>query len=62
MGKSIKVKQKRPGRPATGKNPLVAARMGPQLTAEIDVWAAKNGVKRSEAMRRLLAKALKAKP
>jgi hypothetical protein len=55
MKQSIKViPKKRRGRPATGKDPHVAARMPPQLTAEVDAWAKANGMTRSEALRRLI--------
>jgi hypothetical protein len=55
MKKSIKVKpKKKRGRPATGRDPHVAARMPPSLTAEVDAWAAANDTGRSEAIRRLV--------
>jgi hypothetical protein len=62
MKKSIKVKpKKKRGRPATGRDPHVAARMPPSLTAEVDAWAAANDTGRSEAIRRLVELGL-AKP
>jgi Arc/MetJ-type ribon-helix-helix transcriptional regulator len=56
MGKSITVKRKKRGRPATGKDPLIAARMPPELTAGIDAWAEGQDDRpgRSEAIRRLI--------
>jgi Ribbon-helix-helix protein, copG family len=56
MVKSISAKlQKRgPGRPATGRDPMIGLRAGEQLTAAIDAWAKRNGVGRSEAIRRLV--------
>jgi hypothetical protein len=55
MKKSIKVKpKKKRGRPATGRDPHVAARMPPSLTAEVDAWATANDTGRSEAIRRLV--------
>jgi Arc/MetJ-type ribon-helix-helix transcriptional regulator len=59
MPKSIKVKPKKRGRPATGKDPLVGTRMPPDLIREIDAWAKHNtGGSRSEAIRRLIEQAL----
>ena len=60
MAKSIPVKPKTRGRPATGKEPLIGFRAPPELTDRIDAWAAKqkDEPSRSEAIRRLLEKAL----
>jgi len=59
MSASILVKPKKRGRPATGKDPLLAFRAPPELTERIDAWAAKqkDAPSRSEAIRRLLEKA-----
>src|SRR5258705_1124120 len=54
MKKSIKVAPKRPGRPRTGKDPHMAARMPPALIAEVETWAKANDTSRSEAFRRLV--------
>ena len=55
MVKSIKVHpKKRRGRPATGKDPLVSARLPPPLVAEVEAWATANDATRSEAIRRLV--------
>lgn len=55
MKKSIKVApKKRRGRPATGKDPHVAARMPSALITEVEAWAAANDTTRSEAIRRLV--------
>jgi hypothetical protein len=55
MKKSIKVApKKRRGRPATGKDPHIAARMPTPLIAEVEAWAAANDTTRSEAFRRLV--------
>jgi hypothetical protein len=56
MGKLISAKLKKPGRgrPATGRDPMIGLRAGKQLTAAIDAWAKRNGVTRSEAIRRLV--------
>jgi Arc/MetJ-type ribon-helix-helix transcriptional regulator len=56
MKKSIMVKPKKRGRPpAGGRDPLVNARMPPDLIESIDEWAAANSDgSRSEAIRRLV--------
>jgi hypothetical protein len=55
MKKSIKVApKKRRGRPATGKDPHIAARMPAPLISEVETWAAANDTTRSEAFRRLV--------
>jgi hypothetical protein len=55
MAKSIKVHpKKRRGRPATGKDPLVSARLPLVLIAQVEAWAAANDTTRSEALRRLV--------
>jgi hypothetical protein len=62
MKKSIKVApKKRRGRPATGKDPHVAARMPLSLIAEVEAWATANDTTRSEAIRRLVELGLKVK-
>jgi len=58
MNKSIKVRPKR-GRPATGKDPLISARIPDELTAQIDAWAKENETSRSDAIRRLVELGLK---
>jgi hypothetical protein len=60
MPESISVKRK-VGRPATGVDRLVAARMPEDMISSIEAWAAKNGVDRSEAIRRLVELGLRAK-
>jgi hypothetical protein len=62
MAKStVSAKQKRrPGRPATGVDPMIGVRAGMELIAEIDKWAEANSVSRSEAIRRLVEQALSA--
>jgi hypothetical protein len=63
MPRSISVKRKssttrvtgKPGRPATGTEPLYGVRIGDNLIAQILEWAKANGgVSRSEAIRRLV--------
>jgi hypothetical protein len=58
MKNSIRVKPKKRGRPATGKDPLVGARLPPALIDQLDAWASRGSIGRSEAMRRLLERAL----
>ena len=64
MAKSTEVAKKKPGRPATGNDPLISARVPPATIAAIEAWAGKNGATRSEAIRRLIELGLtvKAKP
>jgi hypothetical protein len=55
MIKSIKVTPKKSrGRPATGKDPHVTARMPHALIAQVEAWAVANDASRSEAIRRLV--------
>jgi hypothetical protein len=54
MKKLIKVQPKKRGRPATGRDPHIAARFPAELTKEIDAWARANDTTRSDAMRRLV--------
>jgi hypothetical protein len=61
MKKSTKVAPKKRGRPGTGKDPHMAARMPPQLIAQVEAWAAANDTSRSDAFRRLVELGLKAK-
>jgi hypothetical protein len=56
-----KVTPKKRGRPATGKDPLVSTRMPTVLIADIDAWADRSDIKRSEAIRRLVEIGLRAK-
>lgn len=57
---SISVKPKKRGRPATGRDPLVAVRMPPDLTAAIDAFAEEQQppASRSEAVRALVSRQL----
>jgi Ribbon-helix-helix protein, copG family len=54
MARSIKVNQKKRGRPATGRDPVSAVRLPAGLTAAVDKWAEDNEANRSEAIRRLV--------
>jgi hypothetical protein len=47
------------GRPATGHHPTLGGRVPAELIAAVDAYAAKAGINRSDAMRRLLETALK---
>jgi CopG-like RHH_1 or ribbon-helix-helix domain, RHH_5 len=60
--KSIKVipKIKRGrGRPATGRDPVLALRLPDKLRAAVEEWAANQKVTRSEAIRLLIERGLK---
>jgi hypothetical protein len=58
-----KVKPKKRGRPATGRDPIMALRMPPALRERVEEWALRQFDKpsRSEALRRLVEMALKMK-
>ena len=62
MKKSISVHKKGPGRPATGQDPLVSARLPEPTLAAVEKWAKRSACSRSEAIRRLVEAGLKAKP
>jgi Arc/MetJ-type ribon-helix-helix transcriptional regulator len=63
MAKSIKVHpKKKRGRPATGKDPLVSARLPQALIDQVETWAAANEASRSEAIRRLVELGLTVRP
>jgi hypothetical protein len=53
-------KKNRGGRPATGRDPLVALRLSPEKRREIEAWAARQDDKPSfsEAVRRLIDRGL----
>src|SRR5450755_3934994 len=61
MAKSITVKRKKPGRPATGTEPLYGVRISDDLMGQIQKWGRENSATRSEAIRRLVELGLKAK-
>jgi len=54
MAKSLKVNQKKRGRPATGRDPVSAVRLPAGLTSAVDKWAEDREANRSEAIRRLV--------
>jgi hypothetical protein len=57
------VVRKRPGRPATGQDPVTAIRLSKEMRAAVDAWAAAQDDEpsRSEAIRRLVELGLKTK-
>jgi len=61
MAKSITVKRKKAGRPATGTEPLYGVRISDELMGQIQKWGRENAATRSEAIRRLVELGLKAK-
>ena len=66
MGKSVvvaKPKRRGPGRPRTGRTPMMGLRGSPELRAEIEAWAEKQHDKPrlSEAIRQLVRLGLKVK-
>src|SRR5215211_2106446 len=61
MAKSITVKRKKRGRPATGTEPLYGIRIADAMMKQIMDWAKTNGVTRSVAIRRLVELGLRAK-
>ena len=61
MAKSITVKRKKAGRPATGTEPLYGVRISDDLMGQIQKWGRENSATRSEAIRRLVEIGLKAK-
>jgi hypothetical protein len=63
MAKSISVRQKKRGRPATGKMPSTTLRLPENLSEQIDAWAHEqsDAPGHSEAIRRLVELGLKSK-
>ena len=62
MKSTIKVNQKkRRGRPATGRDPAVTARIPNDAIELLDRWAKSEGITRGEAIRQLIEVGLKAK-
>jgi metal-responsive CopG/Arc/MetJ family transcriptional regulator len=62
MKPSINAKQKKRGRPATGKTPMIGLRLSPEVAAAVDAWAAKHGLgSRSAAIRQMIDQAIAAK-
>jgi hypothetical protein len=61
MAKSITVKRKKAGRPATGTEPLYGVRISDELMGQIQKWGRENSATRSEAIRRLVELGLQTK-
>jgi hypothetical protein len=62
MAKKQPAVRKRPGRPATGRDPVVGGRV-PQATIDaMDAWAQAHGKTRSEALGLLIDAGLKRPP
>jgi len=63
MKKAIAVIPKKRGRPATGKDPLFAFRMPEDMAERVDDWGERQSppLSRSEAIRALIEKGLKAR-
>ena len=63
MRKSIKVHQKKIGRPATGRDPAVTIRLPEKVLDDVETWASKQegDLNRSQAIRALVEIGLKAK-
>jgi hypothetical protein len=57
------VVRKRPGRPATGQDPVTAIRLSKEMRAAVDAWAGAQDDEpgRSEAIRRLVELGLRVK-
>jgi hypothetical protein len=62
--KVIPTEKKKRGRPATGRDPLIALRMPPEERQAVEAWAAEQPDKLSlsKAIRRLVSQALAAAP
>jgi Arc/MetJ-type ribon-helix-helix transcriptional regulator len=61
MKKSKSVRPKSVGRPATGRDTLISARLPDEMIANLDAWAKSNDTSRSEAIRRLVELGLRSK-
>ena len=62
MRKAKVIPKRGPGRPATGKNPLVAVRLPPMLIKALDTWSTQNRMTRSAAIRHLIELGVTAAP
>jgi hypothetical protein len=45
---------RRPGRPATGKDPLISLRIPEEIREEVTAWGIQRGMNRSKAIRALI--------
>jgi hypothetical protein len=52
------IPKKKRGRPATGRDPLVALRLPQQTIDAVDEWAKRKGVSRSAAMRAMIERVI----
>jgi hypothetical protein len=57
------IRKRRPGRPATGQDPVTALRLSVEMKSKVSDWAKRqpDQPSRSEALRRLVEMALKIK-
>ena len=58
MAKAIAAVPKKRGRPATGRDPHITVRVPQEMINGLELWAGKNNVSRSEAVRDLIAEHL----
>jgi hypothetical protein len=56
---TLPVNKKKMGRPATGHDPAVAARIPAETLAKLDAWAKANGCSRSAAVAVMVERGLK---
>jgi metal-responsive CopG/Arc/MetJ family transcriptional regulator len=62
MGNASAPKKRRPGRPATGRQPPVTLRLPQALIDAIDAWSKRNKAgSRSDAIRRMIEAAIEPK-
>ena len=52
--------KRKPGRPATGMDPVLSGRVPKEVIARVDQWAAENGYTRSVAVAKLVEHGLDA--
>ena len=62
MAKAIAVVPKKRGGPATGRDPHITVRLPQEMIDGLELWAGKNNVSRSEAVRDLIAEHLISAP
>ncbi|MEZ7136825.1 ribbon-helix-helix domain-containing protein [Komagataeibacter sp. SM21] len=58
MSASTKNVIRKKGRPPTGTDPMLAGRVPAEMIEAVTDWAKANGITRSEAIRRLIARGL----
>jgi predicted DNA-binding protein len=59
VNKGITTNRRGPGRPATGRDPVLAIRLSDELREAVEQWARSMKMTRSEAIRALIRKGLK---